>query len=299
MFGGVYAMNYPLRQILQWMPLMKRIKGYVRTTIHTGLAGALLYEHFHPVDFNTSAFTAYGAFAGNCWVLVYHLSSMQNRYTYHGSYHMGRTGWNNRRYKHSNKMNFERKDWIFNAVGVPASMAIFALSDILEGYNMLTSDQEEGLMATGIGSSVLGLSYLSTKYQIDTSDSLFAGSSMAWGAYYGGLLPLALGIDDRLETHEQILFSLVSSDIFLATSCIAMKRGYESQKSFFPQITAITGGTLASLGTFLFTDQSQPFRCRLGGATLGFVVEINYNKRDIHFQLPKIENENLFPYNWP
>ena len=119
---------------------------------------------------------------------------------------------------------------------------------------------------------------------------------MAWGAYYGGLLPLALGIDDRLETHEQILFSLASSDIFLATSCIAMKRGYESQKSFFPQITAITGGTLASLGTFLFTDQSQPFGITaLGGATLGFVVGNKLQQKGYSFSIAKDRKQKSLP----
>ena len=177
-------------------------------------------------------------------------------------------------------------------------MAIFALSDILEGYGTLTNDQEEGLVATGIGSSVLGLSYLSTKYQIDTSDSLFAGSSMAWGAYYGGLLPLALIIDDRLETHGQILFSLASSDIFLAASCIAMKRGYESQNHFSSNHRHYRWNT--GFIRNIFVHRPKP---TLWGLPLWEVrpwdlsLEINY-KGIFIFNCQKSKTKS-FPYNWP
>ena len=298
LFGGVYAIELSIAASTAMDAFgIENEQGYVRTAIHTGLAGALLYEHFHPVDFNTSAFTAYGAFAGN--LLGAGVPSLLNAKKSHIAHGVTWTGLSGAVVGSaiSNRMTFERRDWIFNAVGVPASAwQFFALTEVLEGYNNLDTIQEEGLVATGIGSSVLGLSYLSTKYQIDTSDSLFAGSSMAWGAYYGGLIPLALGIEDKIKTHEHILFSLVSSDIFLATSCIAMKRGYESQKSFFPQITAITGGTLASLGTFLFTDQTQPFGISaLGGATLGFVIGSKLQKKGYSFSIAKNRKQKSLP----
>ena len=75
-----------------------------------------------------------------------------------------------------------------------------------------------------------------------------------------------------------------------------MKRGYESQKSFFPQISAITGGTLASLGTFLFTDQTQPFGiAALGGATLGFIVGNNLQKKGYTFSIAKDRTKKSVP----
>ena len=84
LFGGVYAIELSIAASTAMDAFnIEKDQGYVRTVIHTGLAGALLYEHFHPVDFNTSAFTAYGAFAGDCWVLVYHLSSMQKIHISH------------------------------------------------------------------------------------------------------------------------------------------------------------------------------------------------------------------------
>ena len=43
-------------------------------------------------------------------------------------------------------MTFERKDWIFNAVGVLASAwQIFALSEVLEGYNNLDTSRKKVL----------------------------------------------------------------------------------------------------------------------------------------------------------
>ena len=66
LFGGVYAIELSIAASTAMDAFnIEKDQGYVRTAIHTGLVGALLYEHFHPVDFNTSAFTAYGAFAGN------------------------------------------------------------------------------------------------------------------------------------------------------------------------------------------------------------------------------------------
>ena len=59
-----------------------------------------------------------------------------------------------------------------------------------------------------------------------------------------------------------------------------MKRGYNSQQSFFPQITAVAGATVASLGTFLFTDQQQPFGiAALTGSTAGFVIGSRLQKQ--------------------
>ena len=79
----------------------------------------LLYEHFHPVDFNTSAFTAYGAFAGviGCW---YTISPQCKNHILHMGLWTGLSGAVVGS-AISNHMTFERKDWIFNAVGVPAS----------------------------------------------------------------------------------------------------------------------------------------------------------------------------------
>ena len=88
----------------------------------------------------------------------------------------------------------KKRDWVFNAVGVPASIWQFtAMSDVLTGRGIIKGDQQDGLISTGIGSSVLGLSYLSTKYQIDTYDSLFAGSSMVWES----LLRWFVAVGDR------------------------------------------------------------------------------------------------------
>ena len=83
-----------------------------------------------------------------------------------------------------------------------------------------------------------------------------------------------------------MIFALAASDLFLATSCVAMKRGYQSKDSFFPQITAVAGGTLASLGTFLFTDESQPFGiAALSGATLGFIAGSRLQQKGYSFSI--------------
>ena len=274
-FGGVYATELAIASDFAINAFeIENDQGYVRTAIHTGLAGALLYEHFHPSTYHQSAFTAYGAFAGNLLGGgIPSLFKAKDKYIYHGAMWTGLTG-SIVGTAVADHIQFEKRDWVFNAVGVPASAWQFtAMSEILAGHDLIKGDQEEGLISTGIGTTVLGLSYLSTKYQIDTYDSLFAGSSMAWGAYYGGLLPLALGINQDLESHDHLLFALASSDLFLTASCISMKRGYASQQSFFPQITAVAGATLASLGTFLFTDQQQPFGiAALSGSTAGFII---------------------------
>lgn len=253
--------------------------GIVRTGIHGAMAGSLVYDHFHPVTYEQSLFTAYGSGIGHLVGSgVPFLFKSGDRAISHGVLWTGLAGTAAGTYI-GDEMSFTHSDWVLNGVGFGLSAWHFAaLSEVADGYELLKEDQAIGIMNTGLGLSGIGLIYAGTKTDISTDDSLFLGTTTAWGAYYGGLLPLALNLE--LEPHEHLLMTLVASDIgLIGGSYGVFKSGYEPKRSVLPQFLGVTGATLGALGSFLFTTDSQTVTANtLGWGTLGIAGGMIWEK---------------------
>lgn len=273
LFSGVYSAEFASASTLAIEAFDVSYEdsiGYVRTGIHGAMGGALLYDHFHPVTYEQSLFSAYGSGIGHLLGSgIPYLARRSDQGVAHGMLWTGLVGTGVGTYI-GNDMNFTYSDWVMNGVGAGLSVWHFAaLSEVVNGYELTKDDQDLGVLNTGVGISGLGLIYAGTKGEILIEDSLFLGTTTAWGAYYGALLPLALNLE--LESHEHLLMTLIASDIgLIGGSYGVFKTDYEPKRSVLPQFLGVTGATLGALGSFLFTTDSQTVTANtLGWGTLG------------------------------
>ena len=282
LFSGVYSTEFAAASALSIQAFDisdENAVGIVRTGTHGAMAGALLYDHFHPVTYEQSLFSAYGAGIGHLLGAgVPYLLKVDSQGVAHGMLWTGLLGTGAGTYI-GNELEFTDSDWILTGVGSGLSAWHFlALSEITEGYELVDSDQSLGIFTTGLGLSGIGLVYAGTRGDISVEDSLFLGATTSWGAYYGGLLPVALDAD--LEPHEHLLVTLIASDIgLIGGSYGVFKAGYEPKRAVLPQFLGAAGATMGALGSFLFTEDPQTVTANtLGWGTLGIAGGVIWEK---------------------
>ncbi len=247
-------------------------QGWVRLASHTAMAGALYYDHRHPVSYEQSIFSAYGAGVG--YLLGYGVNDLaKGRYPY-GVRNaavlstLGALGGTSI----GNSMNFSNADWVTTGVGLGLSLwHMTSIDSIARDYKWLNLQQSDGLFQTGMGVAALGLLATGKQFDVSSSDAIFLGSTAGWGAYYGALTPIMLGIDEQMTGTEQLLTTLIASDLVLASGAYGLLTDrFTSESTAMPQVLGLAGATLGSLGAFLFTDSSQVVSgAALLGATAG------------------------------
>ena len=100
-----------------------------------------------------------------------------------------------------------------------------------------------------------------------SADAIFLGSSVAWGAYYGALTPIAFNIDEELSGTESLRNYLGGIRCISAAGAVGLlQKKIVAEQTAIPQIFGLGGATLGSLGASLFTDSSQAIS---GAALLG------------------------------
>lgn len=257
-------------------------EGWVRLTGHASMAGALVYDHFNPVSYDQSIFSAYGASAG--YLLGYGMSDL-----FSGGY---KAGQRNAALLSTigtiggttlgNQMNFSTSDWVSTGVGLGiAWWHMETLGTISAENEWITYRQAGGLVQTGMGAAGLALLGAGVKYDLSSADAIFLGSTAAWGAYYGALTPIALNIDDALTGAESLALTLTASDVFLAAGSLGLFRDQiDARQTAIPQVLGVAGATVGSLGAFLFTDSSQVVSgAALLGATAGLAGGVLLDRR--------------------
>ncbi len=272
-------------------------QGWVRLISHSSMAAAFLYDHNKDTTTDQSVFSAYGAGVG--YLLGYGVNNLRAGSDDDGSRNaallstLGTIGGTSI----GNQMDFSSSDWVTTGVGLGLSgWHLGVISNIASDNEWLTYDQASGLVSTGMGVASLGLLGTGFKYEISSSDAIFLGSSTAWGAYFGGLTPIALGIESELNNSGQLLITLLSSDLFLAAGSYSlMTNQFRSEQSAWPQIIGLSGATLGSLGAYLFTDSSQVVSgAALLGASAGLITGVILeNKKPVTFEFPKKGQRNI------
>ena len=293
LFAGVWAgqMGIAMNELLPATGV-EYPEGWVRLSSHAAMAGALYYDHRNPVSYEQSIFSAYGATSG--YLLGYGFNNLSKGDSQDGSRNaallstvatLGGT-------TIGNTMNFTPSDWVTTGVGLGLTgWHMGSIAAISQDNGWLTSRQADGLVQTGLGTASLGLLATGQYFDVSSADAIYLGSTSAWGAYYGALTPVMLGIESDMTDTERLLATLVASDVFLAAGTYGiLSDRVESEQSAIPQVLGLAGATMGSLGAFLFTDSSQVVSgAALLGATAGVGTGVLLKNREaeISIRLPK------------
>ena len=273
LFAGVWAgqMGIAMNELLPATG-MEYPQGWVRLSSHAAMVGSLYYDHRNPVSYEQSIFSAYGATAG--YLLGYGTNNLSQGEGEDGSRNaallstvatIGGT-------TIGNSMNFTPADWVTTGVGLGLTgWHMGSIATIAQDNRWLTSRQSQGLVQTGMGIASLGLLATGQYFDVSSADAIYLGSTAAWGAYYGALTPVVMGVDADMTDTERLLTTLIASDVFLAAGTYGIvSNRVESEQSAIPQVLGLAGATIGSLGAFLFTDSSQVVSgAALLGATVG------------------------------
>jgi hypothetical protein len=273
LFAGVWAgqMGIAMSELLPATGV-EYPQGWVRLSSHAAMVGSLYYDHRNPVSYEQSIFSAYGATAG--YLLGYGANNLSQGEGEDGSRNaallstvatVGGT-------TIGNTMNFTASDWVTTGVGLGLTgWHMGSIATIAQDNRWLTSRQSQGLVQTGMGVASLGLLATGQYFDVSSADAIYLGSTAAWGAYYGALTPVALGVEAEMTDTERLLTTLIASDIFLAAGTYGiLSNRVASEQSAIPQVLGLAGATMGSLGAFLFTDSSQVVSgAALLGATMG------------------------------
>ena len=258
-------------------------QGWVRLASHASMAGALYYDHRNPTSYEQSIFSTYGASVG--YLLGYGVNGLSRGENIDGSRNasllstLGAIGGTTI----GNTMDFSTSDWVATGVGLGLTgWHMGSIASISQENGWLSGDQALGLVQTGMGTASLGLLATGQYFEVSSSDAIFLGSSAGWGAYYGALMPIMFGVEDEMSSTEQLLATLITSDVFLAAGTYGLLNDrFESEHTAIPQVLGIAGATIGSLGAFLFTDSSQVVSgAALLGASVGLGSGVLLENRD-------------------
>ena len=103
-----------------------------------------------------------------------------------------------------------------------------------------------------------------------------------WGAYYGLMAPLALGVEDAMtDTGKQLLALGLSDALMLGASYAVSSKGFmNASDGAIPQLFGVGGAALGALGAFMATSNEQIVTISSMGSSLigigaGLVLVLN------------------------
>jgi len=189
-------------------------------------------------------------------------------------------------------------------IGVGLGLAVWestALAYVADEKWDLYADsiQVAGTVETAIAGAGVGLAVLAHRIDPDPANMLFLGTSTAWGAYYGALLPMAL--DTEGTAPDYVLTILTASNLALAGGAFAVsEKGFlDAGDTLLPQLGGVAGATLGSLAVTLGTEDGHAIATgALAGSTLGLVGGAMWSRSrkasgkeavTLHIPVPRVE----------
>ncbi|MFT5682026.1 MAG: hypothetical protein ACI8RZ_002944 [Myxococcota bacterium] len=151
-------------------------------------------------------------------------------------------------------------------------------------------DREGGLILTTAGASLAGLGLASQFVDVEPSEPLLVASAAGWGVFYGGLIPVALGLEGQPE--DLVLAVTVTSDLFMAAAAISQTDAIDlsPRATILPQLGGVGGAVIGTLGTALFVPDPQSVTAgALVGSMAGVAVGIGLERRYGSEWLPRAE----------
>ena len=268
-----------LPQVLYGDDGRDRMEGTARTAIHAAAIGGLAYGHHHGVEARHAGIGAYGLAMGN--ILGLGIASLSNpdedneeRVVMAGTLIGGLLG-TPLAIRVADHTRWSAGD--VSMIGVGLGLAVWestALAYVAdEKWDLYAgSIQVAGTVETAIAGTGVGLAVLAHRIDPDPANMFFLGTSTAWGAYYGALVPIALEREGTAP--DYVLTILTASDLALAAGAFAVsERGFlEATDTLLPQLGGVAGATLGSLAVALGTEEGAAVATgALAGSTVGMV----------------------------
>jgi len=233
--------------------------GNIRTTLHAGVAGGLLYDHHQPLDEKTIGMLAYGGLLGNAFGAgVPMLATSDDEQVIAATMlPVGVAGMVAGGVV-ADDVELSDGDKAMIAVGTGMTMLeSTAIGQVMyiEGIWCDERLQAEGLVLTTGALAGTGFTHLATRTEPAMVDMFFLASSAAWGAWYGAMVPI--GFDMNLSDSAHILSTTFAADAFLAGGGLALAKvdGFESWQTAIPQLGGVAGATVGSLAIAMFSEE--------------------------------------------
>ena len=251
--------------------------SFMDVGLFAGVTGGLVASHFKPVSTQQSVMMGYGAAVGNVFgagvtLLPAGSVSAKTRSAVvlsTGIVGTGLGGWSHEWVQPT------RGDWAMVGVGTALSgINVGAVTYIVEQSDGFKNDnQPAGTVITGTTLASVGFMAAAARWDPEPSDSLFMGTSAAWGGFYGSLGQVAF--DTQLSPVARVATGTALMDVGLGVGALIVSdaTALSPKDTLWPQLFGVAGATMGSLGVMLGTSQAQPVAIgALSGATLGLGV---------------------------
>jgi hypothetical protein len=185
-------------------------------------------------------------------------------------------------------------------VGVGTTIALtdgLLLGAALSEVGALDDRQVPGLALTLGGATGLGLYAIGGAVEPGTDQMALLGTGAAWGAFYGALIPVGLGLGDD---DAAWLFPAAGGSLAATVGTgLAMRSGLAPSDTVVPQLAAVGGAALVSLGTASVADGgTAPAIGAVVGATLGFGVGAALDDRPARAARTPVARLPRIPGTW-
>ena len=192
----------------------------------------------------------------------------------------------------SDRVQLSGRDMGMLGLGVPMVTAqVAAYGAYLDQQDRISGDQHGGMVLMALSGSSLGFGVLGQRVDPAPKDLLALSSAGAWGAWYGVLTPIALELEGPSET--VFLTGAGGSQAFQVGTAVAVYGlDVDSSHLFVPQLGAVAGATLGSLGVALVNaDGSDIAKGAVVGSVVGFagggILEGLRPRRGVAMSLPR------------
>lgn len=159
-------------------------------------------------------------------------------------------------------------------IGVGTALGLgegLALGGILQQYDVLDGGSQIPGLMLGLGSAVgVGLTAGASVWSPAREDMIFLGTAAGWGAWYGSLVPVALGSEGRTV----LLAGTLTADAFLIGGAAALRPsvGLDPRRTALPQLVGVGGATVGALGVALTSPEGDAVAMgAVVGSTVGLI----------------------------
>ena len=248
--------------------------SFMDAGLFTGVTGGLVASHFQPFTLQQSTMMGYGAVVGNVFgagVTLLPSEAVSTKTRSAVVLSTGVVGTGLGAWSHG-WVQPTSGDWAMVGVGTLLSgIHIGSATYIVDQTGGFKNDnQPAGTVMTGTTLASAGFMAAAARWDPAPSDSLFMGTSAAWGAFYGSLGQVAFNA--RLSPVARVATGTALMDVGLGVGALIVSdaTALTPKDTLWPQVFGVAGATVGSLGVMLGTSQSQPVAIgALSGATLG------------------------------